>query len=66
MIKWDYGERRRFAKPRSSYEPLGVRNVVRSLEKKAVLTLRANVFGLFTGSRYVRGRAYGMLFGSKW
>ena len=47
-------------------EPVGVRNVVRTLARKAVLTLRGNVFGLFTGSRHIRGRAYGMFFGSKW
>jgi len=66
MIKWGSGERQRFAKSRSSYKPLGVRNAVRTLERKAVLTLRGNVFGLFTGSRHIRGRTYGMLFGSKW
>ena len=66
MIKWGSGERRRFAKSRSSYEPLGVRNVVTTSEKVAVLTLRANVFGLFSRSRYIRGRAYEMLFCSKW
>jgi len=66
MIKWGSGERRRFAKSRSSYEPMGVRNAVRTSERKAVLALRANVFGLFTGSRYIGGKAYGMFFGSKW
>ena len=66
MIKWVSGERRRFAKSRSSYEPPGVQNTVRTSARKAVLTLRGNVFGLFTGSRYIGGRAYGMLFGSKW
>jgi len=45
---------------------MGVRNAVRTSERKAVLALRANVFGLFTGSRYIGGKAYGMFFGSKW